>query len=193
MTQRIEFWSTRGTYGPFSNFSKHSVTVGDLVYPTSEHYYQAMKFEGQPRAELIRLTPSAWDAAQKGRDPAFKMREDWDELVDPSGYLVKDVYMLNALTMKFTQHRALYDLLLSTGELEIVEASPKDAYWGYGPDKLGKNMLGKLLMALRKDLRFRELARQGLLNMDAPDHQPRYADGCCHRTVITRCINCPFL
>lgn len=36
---------------------------------------------------------------------------------------------------------------------EIVEDSPIDSYWGCGADGLGKNMLGKLLMKLREELK----------------------------------------
>jgi hypothetical protein len=25
-----------------------------------------------------------------------------------------------------------------------------------------------------------------------PNHQPRGADGCCHKTVVQRCVGCPF-
>ncbi len=35
----------------------------------------------------------------------------------------------------------------------IVEYSPVDAYWGWGPRKNGQNHLGKLWMKLRDELR----------------------------------------
>jgi len=70
--------------------------------------------------------------------------EDWEE--------VKDGIMLDALRLKFTQHSELKELLLSTGDEEIIEDSPIDSYWGCGSDGEGKNMLGKLLMKLRSEL-----------------------------------------
>lgn len=42
---------------------------------------------------------------------------------------------------------------MSTGEAKIIEASPRDAYWGWGSDKKGKNMLGIILMRLREKLK----------------------------------------
>ncbi len=50
---------------------------------------------------------------------------------------------------KFQTHRDIRDILLSTGNAEIVENSPIDFYWGCGADGSGKNMLGKILMEVR--------------------------------------------
>ena len=66
--------------------------------------------------------------------------------------------MRKALRAKFTQHPTLKTLLLGTGNSELVEASDKDDYWGdpsrsaRGGQK-GQNMLGKLLVELRAELR----------------------------------------
>jgi len=38
--------------------------------------------------------------------------------------------MKKALYAKFTQDQTLKTLLLETGENEIIEASPRDSYWG---------------------------------------------------------------
>lgn len=58
-------------------------------------------------------------------------------------------------------------LLLSTGEREIVEDSHKDGFWGCVSDKndrfVGKNVLGRLLMKLRDELR-NDLIDQNHLN-----------------------------
>jgi predicted NAD-dependent protein-ADP-ribosyltransferase YbiA (DUF1768 family) len=43
--------------------------------------------------------------------------------------------------------------LLETGDREIIENSPVDSYWGIGPDGRGENMVGKILMRLRKELK----------------------------------------
>ena len=69
---------------------------------------------------------------------------------------------------KFFQHNDLRDILLSTGNKVIAEASPWDAIWGIkmGVDdpnildtsKWGENLLGKALMAVREDLRTIEKA-----------------------------------
>lgn len=65
---------------------------------------------------------------------------------------------------KFSQSPALREILLSTGEALLVEASPDDTVWGVGlsisdhriqdPSKYrGTNLLGKILMDVRRSLR----------------------------------------
>jgi ribA/ribD-fused uncharacterized protein len=60
--------------------------------------------------------------------------------------------MLAALRKKFAAEK-LHDLLLSTGDRPLVEASPFDYYWGCGRSGTGKNRLGELLMQTRTELR----------------------------------------
>ena len=57
-----------------------------------------------------------------------------------------------ALYAKYTQHQRLRDLLLGTGDREIVEHTSNDSFWGDGGDGRGQNVLGKLLMELRDQL-----------------------------------------
>lgn len=63
---------------------------------------------------------------------------------------------------KFTQDETLRDLLLGTGQRELVEASPRDKIWGIGfaannaaknRSKWGRNLLGKALMEVRTIIR----------------------------------------
>jgi len=42
---------------------------------------------------------------------------------------------------------------LNTGDAKIVEQTENDDYWGDGGDGSGKNMLGKILMRVRDELR----------------------------------------
>ena len=79
-----------------------------------------------------------------GRDRKRPLRADWEA--------VKHDVMRQALSAKFRQHQALTDLLLSTEDKTLVEASPTDYYWGSGATGGGKNMLGRLLMELRANI-----------------------------------------
>src|SRR5262245_35803464 len=74
----IHFYSTSGEYGCFSNFSRHPVFLKGKRWPTSEHYFQAMKFQGTEHEEKVRLckTPSA--AASMGRSRKLPLRRDWE-------------------------------------------------------------------------------------------------------------------
>jgi ribA/ribD-fused uncharacterized protein len=57
---------------------------------------------------------------------------------------------------KFELHREIREVLLSTGDEELVENAPSDYYWGCGKDGSGLNRLGQILMAVRAELRGRE-------------------------------------
>lgn len=146
MTQTIRFYKTKGPYGAFSNFSRHAIFVDGKIWRTSEHYFQAMKRGDPALQEEIRRTIRPGDAAMMGRDRSHPILEGWDEF-----YRVD--YMMEALRAKFTQHPDLRELLLSTGDAELVEDSNVDYYWGCGERGTGENMLGKLLMKLRKEIK----------------------------------------
>jgi ribA/ribD-fused uncharacterized protein len=143
----IYFYSTREEYGCFSNFSRHGFELDNLYWYTSEHYFQAQKFPGTPHLEQIRLARTAKDAARMGRDRKRPLRPDWEK--------VKDDIMRKAVLRKFETHIDIREILLSTGDEEIIENSPIDYYWGCGADGSGKNMLGIILMDIRKILRQR--------------------------------------
>jgi ribA/ribD-fused uncharacterized protein len=54
---------------------------------------------------------------------------------------------------KFTQHENLKKLLLDTGDAELQEDSQDDFFWGIGADGSGKNVLGKILMRIRDEIK----------------------------------------
>lgn len=145
MRMAIRFYSTKEQYGAFSNFSRHAIELDGLVWPTTEHYFQAQKFEDRAYRERIRAASSATIAARLGRSRKVPIRSDWEE--------VKDEIMYRVVLAKFSAHAELKALLLSTGEEEIVEQTTRDTYWGCGADGTGKNMLGKILMRVRSELR----------------------------------------
>ncbi|MEA5552116.1 NADAR family protein [Anabaena cylindrica UHCC 0172] len=140
----IYFYNTRDQYGCFSNFSSHGFILDDLYWFTSEHYFQAQKFIGTPHLEQIRLVKTPKDAAKMGRERTRPLRSDWEQ--------VKDNIMRKALLCKFSSHADIREILLATGNEELVENSPIDYYWGCGSDGSGKNMLGIILMEVRETI-----------------------------------------
>ena len=62
---------------------------------------------------------------------------------------------------KFPHRPALRRKLLATGDRELIENSWRDNFWGWGPNRDGKNQLGKLWMEIRS-----ELARMEFVNHD---------------------------
>lgn len=140
----INFYKTQDEYGGFSNFSRHSVHLDGVDWPTTEHYFQAKKFEGTTHETEIRNASSASESAKMGRDRKRPLRADWEQ--------VKDDVMRTAVRAKFTQHESLQKILLSTGDAILVEHTVNDFYWGDGGDGSGKNMLGRILMEIRDEL-----------------------------------------
>ena len=115
----ITFYSDREqTYGCFSNFSKHGFTLDGNYWPTSEHYFQAQKFAGTPHADEVRLARAPKIAAEMGRDRRRPLRPDWEQ--------VKDDVMRRAVLAKFETHADIREILLGTGDEEIVENAPGD-------------------------------------------------------------------
>jgi len=141
----IRFYRVGDEYGEFSNFSPHPISLSGKRWPTSEHYFQAQKFDDAAYVERIRKAHSPMEAANLGRDRKQKLRRDWES--------VKVEVMRTALRAKFTQHADLAALLLSTGDAKLIEHTHNDRYWADGGDGSGKNWLGRLLMELREELR----------------------------------------
>ncbi len=146
----ILFYSTREIpYGCFSNFSAHPFTLDNQRWRTSEHYFQAMKFYPHwDHITAIREMPSPMQAAKAGRSRARPLRPDWED--------VKDDIMRRAVMAKFEAHADIRDILLGTGDEDLIENTTTDHYWGCGSTGTGKNMLGIILMETRTILRERE-------------------------------------
>ena len=143
--KKILFYKANEAYGVLGNFDRHHpVTIDGKTWPSTEHYFQAQKFAGTEYEEKVRLCQKPMDAAIMGRDKTLPLRADW--------LTVRDNVMLTALRAKFTQYAELKDLLLKTGNAELVEHTSNDAYWADGPDGKGQNKLGQLLMQLRTEL-----------------------------------------
>lgn len=145
MPSVIHFYSVTDDHGWCSNFAPYPIKLGGRVWPTSEHYFQAQKFEESSVQEAVRQTRSPMLAARMGRDRKLKLRRDWDS--------IKVSIMRDAVRAKFSQHKDLAQLLLATGDAKLVEHTDQDDYWGDGGDGSGKNMLGRILMEVRQELR----------------------------------------
>lgn len=141
----IYFYRINEKYGCFSNFSRHGFELDGKYWITSEHYFQAKKFNGTEYEEKVRQAKTPMEAANMGRDRNKPLRNDWEE--------VKDDIMRKAVLEKFKTNKDAKEMLLSTGDEEIIEKTTNDYYWGCGEKGTGKNMLGKILMETREILR----------------------------------------
>ena len=133
-----------GKHYYLSNFSSFMVEWMGALWPTSEHAYQAAKFQDMRIRKRIRRATSAHEAKKLARRHANEIRADWDE--------IKVGVMRQILTAKLQQHTFIRDMLVGTGDAKLVENSPKDSFWGRGPDWEGENHLGRIWMELRDNL-----------------------------------------
>lgn len=136
-------------YGVFSNLYRRSIIFEGEVFATSEHAYQAGKARRPAVRRWLMEAPSPALLAMAAHGLYY-----WD--IAPGWSTGKFDRMREVLRAKFTQHADLRCVLLSTGEARIVEAGTVDnevnRLWGE-VNGVGQNMLGKLLMALRIELR----------------------------------------
>jgi len=130
------------------NFSRHSVVVDGKKYKTSEHYFQAAKFFDTDPDWAKQVAKADWPSAAKklGKDRKHKIKDNWDKKWAL-------FHMKKVLIAKAQQHKIIYDQLMATGDAKIVERADWDAIWGDGPNRDGKNQLGKLWMEVREEFR----------------------------------------
>lgn len=127
-------------HGWLSNFWLGAVMLDGVSYPSVEHAYQAAKTHPSQREPFLRGTP--WQAKRLGRSVA--LRPDWEQ--------VKVQTMRSLLEQKFAAGTQLGDMLMATGDGQIVEGNYwGDVFWGVCRGR-GQNMLGRLLMEQRAAL-----------------------------------------
>jgi len=137
-------------YFYLSNFYFCDVEYEGVMYPSSEHAFQAAKTKDQEDRLRIKGLRSPDEAKWFGQK--VTLREDWEH--------IKHNIMLEILRDKFTRHEYLKKALLSTGDKILIEGNSwHDNYWGkcicpkcMKNGKAGRNMLGILLMNVRQEL-----------------------------------------
>jgi ribA/ribD-fused uncharacterized protein len=130
----------------------------DIMYPSSEHAFQAAKtFSGSQRMRIAGQ-PDWREAKRMGR--LLNLRPDWDRL--------RRAIMLQVVLAKFLQHRDLAAQLTATGDRVLIEGnwwgdtdwgavkdnhpkwSPDLPWWHCGDTAwAGHNWLGITLMTVR--------------------------------------------
>ena len=134
----------------YSNFHPARIEYEGLVYPTSEHAFQAAKtFEHDLRMYILRQ-PTAAEAKKAGKE--ITIRPDWDK--------VKRQIMYDILKIKFAPGSRFETILLGTNNRLLVEGNYwHDRIWGQCYCKNhnweGTNWLGELLMQIRNEARSR--------------------------------------
>jgi ribA/ribD-fused uncharacterized protein len=128
-----------------SNFSAFRVRYDGIDFDTSEHVYHWCKFANRRDIQdRIRVASSAHEAFKIAEAEREHRRGDWDR--------VKVAFMRDILRAKVRQHEYVSRKLLQTGNRELIENSWRDDFWGWGENRDGQNMLGKLWMEIRAEL-----------------------------------------
>lgn len=141
-----------------SNFSAFHLQWRGRDFDTSEAAYHWERFatgqEGQSPAigsrarriaDDIRFAPSAHEAFKMAQTHKVFQRRDWDA--------IKVGVMREIIRAKANQHEYVRRKLLESGNRTLIENSWRDDFWGWGPNRDGQNMLGKLWMEVRAELR----------------------------------------
>jgi ribA/ribD-fused uncharacterized protein len=141
----------RKEYFFLSNFYMRPMMFEEILYPSSEHAFQAAKsFDVEVRKKIAALVKASHSKAE-GRNIA--LRDDWEKPGITGTLPVKYDVMKDVVRAKFTQHKDLAERLLATGDQELVEGNNwNDITWGVCGG-VGTNWLGKILMEIREELR----------------------------------------
>ncbi len=134
--------SFQGEYRWLSNFWLVTVKYDGQYYDSVEHAYVAAKTTDPVIRRMIALTEKPGKVKRFGK--TMHVRPDWES--------IKVEVMHDLLRQKFRYTR-LKGLLLATGFVELIEGNTwGDTFWGVCNGE-GQNMLGKLLMDVRAELR----------------------------------------
>lgn len=142
-----------------SNFYPCNFTYRGFMFDNSEKaimWSKAMHFGAVEVANQILQAPNPREAKRLGRSRQIPFVEsEWEK--------VREKVFLDVLRAKFdTPH--MKQKLLDTGDRKLVEASPYDEIWGVGLSEndprifdesewKGLNLLGKLLMQIREEVK----------------------------------------
>ena len=156
--------SFRGEFFFLSNYFMPSpVEMYGITFPSVEHAFAAAKLDPNggvhDRDTVMRkmmeiaACPKPNDAKRMGRARFLAgnpfMRPDWDA--------IKHKLVATLVTRKFEDHPVLRDKLLATGDRLLIEGNDwGDKIWGAIEKDgflIGQNMLGRILMELRTQLR----------------------------------------
>jgi ribA/ribD-fused uncharacterized protein len=130
-----------GDYRWLSNYHVSPVIYEGVEYGSSEAAYQSAKCDDlYIKSQFQKLTP----LQSKQYSKTIPLKKGWDN--------IKKGIMYQVLVSKFTLTPELSQQLIETGDKYIEETNYwGDTYWGVCEGR-GKNILGELLMQIRKEL-----------------------------------------
>lgn len=145
--------------GVLSNFEKCYIKYRGHLFATTEQAFmweKAVFFNDHESASKILKEENPAKAKKLGREVKNFDDSKWSKVC------YEIMYKINY--EKYFQNTRLKNILLNTGDKMIIEANPKDTRWGIGlsaeDDRVldesqwqGENLLGKVLMQVRDELK----------------------------------------
>jgi ribA/ribD-fused uncharacterized protein len=145
-----KFHKVRDKWGGLSNMSNEfPVTINHIFFRNSEALYQCIRFTSHPeiQKEIVNQRSGFSSKLISKKYRSKYTRSDWDSIrVEVMKWVVR---------VKLANNFEYFSrLLIETNNLEIVEYSKKDAFWGAKEVKnssilRGANVLGKILIEIR--------------------------------------------
>ena len=134
---------TTEEYRWLSNMTRVNIHHKGLCYPSTENFYQAMKYcDRETRLHISKLSPFA----------SKKYSREWC-ITNENFDSMKLEIMLYAQRKKY-QEEPFRSMLLATGECLLEEGNWwGDKFWGVDiKTREGENHLGKIIMKVRSEL-----------------------------------------
>lgn len=128
-----------------SNFSAFKVDFCGRRFATAEQAYHFQRFSDVKDQDAIIGAASAHEAFRYAQDNKHRQIGGWDDI---KFSVMRDILMVKAMGHEYVRRK-----LLQTGDRELIENSWRDPVWGWGPNRDGLNMLGKLWMEVRTEIR----------------------------------------
>ena len=145
--------------GVLSNFEKCYIKYKGHLFATTEQAFmweKAIFFNDHESASKILKEENPAKAKKLGREVKNFDDSKWSEVC------YEIMYKINY--EKYSQNTRLKNILLNTGDKQLIEANPRDLRWSCGreandskieneKDWPGENLLGKVLMQVRQELK----------------------------------------
>lgn len=144
----VTFYRNKDRFGGYSNMHPgFPLRINDLEIGTTEALYQMGRFPHRPDVQRIILAQTNGMAAKIAlQEYKSDSRPDWTAVRVPVMRWTQEV--------KLAQHWSKFGALLDrSGDLPIVEMSPRDDFWGaklIGDQLVGRNELGEIITNLRE-------------------------------------------
>jgi ribA/ribD-fused uncharacterized protein len=134
---------TLGNFHQSPDQVKLTIDGHNYCFSSVEAAFHALKQHPYQTAQITPFTQYTPNEARY-HGKRVPLRHDWHDVRVP--------LMRILCTNKFRHNPELQRFLHNTGDEPLIHYAPWDAFWGDGADGTGQNMLGIILMDIRKEL-----------------------------------------